>query len=74
MEKNCIICAFFSINGKDYPINTSCSVKPNASVYWSEVVLTTLRLFKSENIDSLDTRVIPVINARSSELFVLNVA
>ena len=39
----------------------------------SEVVVITVRLFRSENTDSLETRVIPVIIARSRWRFVLNV-
>ena len=45
--------------------NTSFSVKPKLSAYCSDVDVTTVRLFRSENMDSLLTRVIPVIIARS---------
>ena len=45
--------------------NTSDSVKPKYTLYFSEVVVITLRLFRSENIDCFDTLVIPVITARS---------
>ena len=43
---------------------TSSSVNPKAVAYLSEVVVTTVRLFKSEKMDSLLTLVIPVIMAR----------
>ena len=52
---------------------TSSSVKPNDSAYSSDVVVTTFRLFRSEKMDSVLTRVIPVIMARSSHGFVLKV-
>ena len=52
--------------------NTYSSVKPKEVAYLSEVVVTTSRLFRSENIDSLLTRVIPVMMARSSHGLVLN--
>ena len=54
--------------------NTSSSVKPKLSAYCSDVDVTTVKLFRSENIDSLLTRVIPVMMARSRYGFVLNVA
>ena len=44
---------------------TSSCVKPKESSYFSEVVVTSSKLFKSEKSDSLLTRVIPVISARS---------
>ena len=57
------------------PVNgTSSSVKPKQSAYLSDVVVTTSRWFRSEKMDSLLTLVIPVIIARSSHGFVLNVA
>ena len=40
----------------------------------SDVVVITFRLFRSENMDSLLTRVIPVMIARSNHGFVLNAA
>ena len=54
-------------------VNTSASVNPKKSAYFSEVIVTTSRLFRSEKIDSLLTRVIPVMIARSRKGFVLNV-
>ena len=57
---------------------TSSSVNPNEALYFSEVVVTTSRLFKSENTDSnasqeaMLMRVIPVIIALSSQGLVLN--
>ena len=55
-------------------LKTSSCVKPKAVLYLSEVVVTTARLLRSENIDSLETLVMPVITARSRYGFVLNVA
>ena len=52
---------------------TSYSVNPNESSYISELVVTTLRLLRSENIDSLLTLVIPVITALSRYIFILKV-
>ena len=52
---------------------TSSSVNPKLSAYISDVVVTTARLFKSEKMDSLLTRVIPVIIALSRYGLVLNV-
>ncbi len=60
--------------------NTSSSVKPKLSAYCSDVDVTTVKLFRSENIDSnasqeaMLTLVIPVMMARSRYGFVLNVA
>ena len=45
--------------------NTSSSVKPYTSAYFTEVVVTTSILLKSENRDSLLTLVIPVIRPLS---------
>ena len=50
--------------------NTSSSVKPNEVAYFSEVVVTTSRLFRSEKIDSLLTLVIPVMSPLSRYGFV----
>ena len=44
---------------------TSSCVKPKESVYLSEVVVTTSRLFRSEKMDSLLILVIPVMIALS---------
>ena len=52
---------------------TSVSVKPKAVAYRSDVVVTTVRLFRSEKMDSLLTLVIPVMTARSKEGLVLKV-
>ena len=54
-------------------LKTSSSVNPKHVLYLSDVVVTTARLFKSENIDSFDTLVIPVITARSRYGLVLKV-
>ncbi len=53
---------------------TSSSVNPKQEAYLFELIVTTLRLFKSENMDSLLTLVIPVITACSRYGLVLNVA
>ena len=49
-------------------------MNPNDVSYLFDVVVTTTRLFKSENILSFETLVIPVIIALSRYGFVLNVA
>lgn len=52
---------------------TSRSVKPNAVAYFSEVVVTTSRLFRPEKILSLEILVMPVINPRYRYGLVLKV-
>ena len=70
---------FTSCFSCDIPIvsnawNTSSSVNPKLDSYSSDVVVTTFKLFKSENTDSFDTLVMPVIIALSRYGLVLNVA
>ena len=71
---HCFTCSFLSGNPNlSSDENTLSSVKPKLVLYSSDVVVTTLRLLRSENIDSFETRVMPVITALSRYGFVLNV-
>lgn len=61
-----LTCSYLSDrSNSDNTEDTSSCINPKQSVYLFEVEVTTARLFRSENMDSLLTRVIPVIMARS---------